>query len=65
MKKEGHVVILGWDHFSEIITWELLHAKREVAVITQSDEKRKGIQEQFEGQTVEAIKRSLTSYETF
>lgn len=63
MDMKDHVVIIGWDAFSKRITWELLNAKREVAVITRKD--LETIQEEFHDQPVRAIQRNLTSYDSF
>jgi len=63
MDMQGHVVIIGWDAFSERITWELLNAKREVAIITQQD--IGPIQEEFHDYPVQAVRRNLTSYDSF
>lgn len=63
MSMKGHVVILGWDVFSEKVARELLNAKQQVAVITAGDVET--IKEEFHGQSLQPVRCNLDSYDSF
>ncbi len=62
---ENHVVILGWDAFSEMIIQRLVASRRNVVVVAKEPEFVDEIEEEFPGEYVHAVHRELTGFEKF
>lgn len=62
---QDHIVIIGWDVFSRMITQRLRASDQRVAIITEKEENLSAIEEEFPEPEVQAIHRNLTSYASF